>query len=362
MNPNGILKHVHSDKPLMVVVDTSVLIHKMHQASQVEHSDPTFASRIQAQLVWVMSGEWLGDYRDNMKQIVFVTDIKANMGYWRSEWLKDLDNVIDVPRKTKPLQKLTEDARRVMATPRMERTEEDDEVLAKAQDKLTIAYKAGRKLPEYAFTKMKKLTYKYLEEMGASVLGSPNMEADDMAASLVVTNREAGSPWDILLLTVDTDWLQLVDPSVTWMCMGGYLPVIRDTLEVVNTWSLRRLKTTLNHWTDIVTVKGDKGDASDNLPPSKGVLIPVIDLINPPVSYRYWLKAPDKVKALFTINEPRFTVESALAAQSYLRQVGTKPTVNYVPGEDPRYKVEEPTDDEYAAYYAKQELVTSNPF
>lgn len=336
----GILKHVSTEKPLMIVVDTSVMIHKMHQSFPMHHSDPAFNSAIQANLVWLMSGEWLGDYKDNLKSIVFVTDVKKDMGYWRTEWLRDINNVIDIPRKTKALQKLTEDTKRVLATPYMERTEEDDETLKKAQEKLTIHYKAGRKLPEYSFTKLKKLTYKYLDEMGANVLGSVGFEADDLAASLVVTNRDAGSPWDILLLTVDTDWLQLVDHSVTWLCMTGYSPPVRDTLEVVNTWAQKRLKTTLTHWHDIVAVKGDKGDASDNLPPSNGVLIPVIDLINPPVHYRYWLRAPEKLKALFVEQTPRFDQTAAHASVLYLRKVGSKPTINYVPGESPAEKAE----------------------
>ncbi len=359
----GILKHydLELEKPLMVVVDTSVLIHKMHQNFQMHHSDPTFASAIQANLVWLMSGEWLGDYSGRMKHIVFATDIKRDMGYWRSHWLKDLENVIDVPRKKKALQKLTEDVRAVMDKPRMMRTEEDDLVLAEGQEKLTISYKAGRKLPEYSFTKLKKLTYKLLEDMGASVLGSPGFEADDIIAALCVMNRQAGNPWHILDLTVDSDHMQLIDESFTWVCMSGYAPTVRDTLTICNSWAERRLGTTLETWHDIVAVKGQKGDASDNLPPSNGVLIPVIDLLNPPLHYKYWLKAPSKLMPFFVEQEPRFSTDHALVAQSYLRQVGTLPVVRYLPGESPRDK-QEPTEAEYQAYQAKQTLVNTNPF
>lgn len=343
------LHHVHADKPLMVLVDTSVLIHKLHQSAQLHHSDPNFASVISANIVWLMSGEWLGSYKGNLKQMVFCTDSKP---YWRTEWLQDLNNVIDIPRKTKALQKLTDDAKEILAKGSTRSwTGEEQTLMAKAQDKLGIHYKAGRKLPEYSFTKTKKIVFRLLEEMGANVLGSHGYEADDMIAALTVVNSEAGNQWDILDLTVDSDHMQLINDSFTWMCMTGYAPTIRDTMEVCNEWSLRRLKTELTTWHDIVRIKGDKGDASDNLPPSAGTLIPVIDLVNPPVTYRYWLRAPEKLKALFAVSESRFKDDAANGAVLYLRRLGSKPVVNYVPGQNPFELLETANELEYAGAF-----------
>lgn len=351
------LAHVSSDKPLMVIVDTSVFIHKIFQSSQLEHSDPNFRSMVSAQLVWLMSCEWLGGYRGNVGKVVFVQDLKDRDGhYWRHKWLLKLENVIDVPRKKKALQQLTEEAKTILNIEAKDRTAEQDEKLEEARGKLAIHYKAGRKFPEYGFTKLKRVVYELLEEMGAHTLGSVGYEADDCAASLVTQNKLDGEKWDILLLTVDTDWMQKISPCVTWVCMSGYEPVVRDTLEVCNTWAQRRLKVTLNTWADIVAVKGDKGDASDALPPSNGVLIPVIDLLEPPQTYKYWLRATDRLQCLLSdVEEPRFTQKAATAAGTYLKRLGCRPIIRYLPGEDPDIL-------EYSVDYENQTVTTTNPF
>jgi hypothetical protein len=117
--------------------------------------------------------------------------------------------------------------------------------------------------------------------------------------------------------------------------MSGFAPVIRDTIEVVNTWAEKRLKETLVFHRDIWDIKGQQGDASDNLPPSNGVLLPVIDLLNPPQEYRYWLKAPLKVARCFeTAAIPRSS-ESAMLARKHLKLNGLFPIVRYLPGEEP---------------------------
>lgn len=353
----GILKNLTADKPLMVVIDTSVFLHKIDQSLQVEHTDPNFKSAISAQLVWLLAGEWLGQYRGQLVKMVFALDIKdSNRRYWRNDWLLELENVIDVPRKKKVLQKLTEDALEILAIVPKDRTVEQDERLEEARGKLAIHYKAGRKLPAYRFTKLKKITYQLLEEMGAHTLGSVGYEADDCIASLKVVNEQRDNPWYILDLTVDADHLQLVTENFGWVCMSGYSPVVRDHLEVINEWCLRRLKVKLEHPTDIVAVKGDKGDASDALPPSNGVLIPVIDLLEPPFKYRYWLRAAEKLGGYFSsTEEPRFNQDAAAAAKRYLQQLGCRPIVRYLPGEDPDYQ-------EYTIDYENQTVNTSNPF
>lgn len=336
----GILKHVNarSGLPLMVVVDTSVFIHKLYQSCPLKHTDPNYKSYISAQLVWLISGEWLGEYQPMLKKMVFAIDVKRDMGYWRHRWLKDIRNVIDVPdkpRATKASKALRVAAKLALAKPYMERSDEDDAAIIEAEEKLTIGYKAGRKLPDYGFSKLKKLVYSILKDMGQTVLGDSNYEADDEIAALCVVNRENGSPWNILDLTVDCDHGQLVGLDFTFVCMSGYNPPVRDTLDIWNEWSLRRQKCEMTSWHDIVRVKGEKGDASDNLPPSAGVLIPVIDLINPPEEHKLWVRYRDKYEACFMTEPVMFTTAAAEASVTYLRKLGCCPVVSYLPGQSP---------------------------
>jgi hypothetical protein len=335
--------HIDPAKPLMVVVDTSVFLHKLDQSVQVAHTDPAFASIIKANLVWLMSGIWLGeDIQPLMQSMVFALDTKdSDLCYWRTHWLKDLRNTVDLPRKarskkgTQALADLASATKEILDIPLEQMTDSQLETHNDAQKTLTVAYKAGRAFPEGRFKKIRKLVYGYLSELNARRLESSSYEADDMAAALVATNTLNGDPWSILLLTVDTDWLGLVNPSVTWCCMSGFFPVIRDTLEVCNSWVEKRLKTPLNTWREIWDIKGEKGDASDNLPPSAGKLLPVIDLLQPPLEYRYWLRAQEKIGLLFQPEPPRFNSDKAKVALSHLVASGLSPVVRYLPGEDP---------------------------
>ena len=321
--------HIDPQKPLMIVVDTSVLLHKLHQSTPMEHNDPQFESVIKANLTWLASGAWLGhELRPLMRSMVFVKDIKT---YWRSEWLLNIYNTINLPRKNKTLTALADEVRELLALDY--KSESQLEKMDDAIDKLNVKYKAGRSLPEYKFTKTKKLVYRYLDQIGATQLGSSGYEADDMAAAIVATNTANGSPYNILLLTVDTDWLGLVNPSVTWVCMTGFTPTVRDSIEVVNSWAERKLKSTLTTWRDIWDIKGEKGDTADNLPRSAGQLLPVIDLLAPPVCYRFWQTHPALVQSMFTNGDPLFTLEQAKAAQNHLRMLGLQPVNKLLPGE-----------------------------
>lgn len=321
--------HIDPSKPLMVVIDTSVLVHKLHQSIPMEHDDPQFESIIKANVVWLMSGAWLGcELRPLLRSMVFVKDVKP---YWRSEWLSDISNTINLPRKTKAKQALAEQVRELLA--QGTKTEEELEKLDSGIDKLNVKYKAGRSLPAYKFTKTKKLVYRYLDLLEANQIGWSGFEADDMAAAIVQTNTDRGNPYNIILLTVDTDWLGLVNPSVTWVCMSGFTPTVRDSIDVVNSWAEKRLKSTLATWRDIWDIKGDKGDASDNLPASDRQLLPVIDLLKPPAPYKFWKTHANLVSTMFTNESPRFTLEEAKKAQSHLRMNGLQPVNKLLPNE-----------------------------
>lgn len=321
--------HIDSDKPLMLVVDTSVFLHRLDQTIDIGHKDPAFAGVLKANLTWLMSAAFLGHkLREQVKSVVFCKDAKP---YWRAEWLSDLNNIIGVPQRAKADKARVERARELMVLGPNRDPEEDFELMLLA-DKLTIKYKGGRKLATSRFKKIKKLIYKWLDALGAKQLEAEGYEADDMAAALVQHNADKGNPWSILLLTVDTDWLGLINPNVTWACMAGFAPVVRDRLETVNIWAEARLKTKLTHWRDIWTIKGEQGDKSDNLPPSAGLLLPVIDLLNPPDHHKYWLKASKEIGSMFQPEILRFSLAQAKEAKTHLIRCGLAPANRLLPG------------------------------
>ncbi len=323
----------------MIVVDTSVFLHKLDQSIEFEHDAPEFQSAIKANLAWLMSGQWLGEeLKPLMGNMVFVQDTKP---YWRAEYLKDLRNVVDIPKptrarsesgKARALKESQEKAAIVKAAmAEKEPTDADLEILETARREYGIDYKAGRKFPEYRFKKIRKLVSSFLKELGAATLEAYSYEADDLAASLVKTNSRAGNPWNILLLTVDSDWLGMLNENVTWVCMTGYAPTVRDTIDSINGWALKRLGATLGTWRDIWDIKSHQGDDSDNLPPSAGHLLPVIDLLNPPLEHMYWLREPEKLVSLFRLHSARFSDKDAQDAEYFLKLAGTKPVVKYLP-------------------------------
>jgi hypothetical protein len=317
----------------MIVVDTSVFLHKIHQSYNLDQHDPQLESVVKANLVWLMSGSWLGhELRPLFKQMVFAKDSKP---YWRSEWLADVRNTVNLPRnhKTKAKKALAARVRSILTKGGAE-NEEELEFLKEATPKLNVAYKAGRAFPDKVFSKIKRIVYTCLDDVNAQQLYKLGYEADDMAAALVATNTANGSPWSILLLTVDTDWLGLVNPTVTWVCMSGFAPTVRDSLEVCNSWVEPRLKTTVTTWREIWDIKGEKGDKCDNLPPSEGQLLPVIDLLDPPDCYKFWETEASLVKAKFTENSPRFDLEQAKAARKHLKLNGFMPVVRMLPDQD----------------------------
>lgn len=90
---------------------------------------------------------------------------------------------------------------------------------------------------------------------------------------LAIASRE------IALCTLDTDWLQLVSPDVTWYNTSHQQPRVRGEAEVL-AYVSKQLKTSIDKPKQIVDVKAKRGDSSDNLPP--GSPREVIDLLNPP--------------------------------------------------------------------------------
>jgi hypothetical protein len=150
-------------------------------------------------------------------------------------------------------------------------------------------YKAGRKpKPEGVNTCMEE-SFKVAKILQVPTLKEPTFEADDLASSLVTMFLLSSfylTPLKVFdhiyLVTVDSDWIQLVTPRVTWVNTGPWEPLLR-TPETSLTWIKKSLKVDVAHPQDIVPIKSIKGDKSDNLPP--GTPPYLIDLFNPPLKH-----------------------------------------------------------------------------
>jgi 5'-3' exonuclease len=116
-------------------------------------------------------------------------------------------------------------------------------------------------------------------------------EADDVIATAVKLFPER----KIIIVTVDTDLMQLVNNNVVWCSAGGHYPVVRDvenSLVWLNAYldkepSFVRSKLNPNLTPQsIIDLKVLRGDSSDSLPP--GTPREIIDLFNPPQQFKLW--------------------------------------------------------------------------
>jgi DNA polymerase-1 len=78
---------------------------------------------------------------------------------------------------------------------------------------LFAEYKEGRQPTPESFKPQIPLVKQFLELIGCPVLEQDGVEADDLLATITEKSRLAG--WDVVLLTADKDFLQLLKPGVT---------------------------------------------------------------------------------------------------------------------------------------------------
>jgi len=314
-----------------VVIDTSVLMHNLHhKLSILDHTNPHWVGLVKAQLQYVASGCWLGDLKPDKFQIVFVLDSKP---YWRVEYLTRPEVSSAIPRKKKAdekkrqrLMELLESINElgmdgdIQAAQGIEASEEF-QGLSQA---LAIHYKAGRKLPEYSFRKIKKISYGVIREAGWNIIGVPRYEADDLAACFRVVNDRLDQPNRLLLVTIDSDWMGLINDHTAWYCMTGWFPRVRSDFPSANTWAEKRLGSALDDYTDLWSLKVQQGDKSDNLPP--GTPREVIDLLNPPEEHKLW-KQPIAEAVKDILEYPRRRPVNPKDALIYMGQLGVSPVI-----------------------------------
>lgn len=170
-------------------------------------------------------------------------------------------------------------------------TDDSGEVIPYWRKVLDPGYKGGRDPKPAGWLTVNQIGLDYVRAPNSPYhyICRQGYEADDFAGALVQLKRQAQSlPSDdpevtlvanreIWLNTVDSDWLQLVGDGVTWFNTGPWEPRIRGPQETLE-WASRRLKATISSPVQIVDVKMQQGDRSDNLPPGSPRYM--IDLIN----------------------------------------------------------------------------------
>lgn len=146
-------------------------------------------------------------------------------------------------------------------------------------------YKENRKPKPEVINTLASIGLQYANSIKSHVhyVSHPGLEADDIAGALVSIKRlmDKLNPEferDIYLYTVDSDWLQLVGDGVYWCNTGPWEPRLRSVDEAIE-WTKRRLKVEISSPREIVQVKSQQGDKSDNLPPGSDE--DLIDLLNP---------------------------------------------------------------------------------
>lgn len=255
-------------KPL-IIYDTSVIAHRLIDlssdvAGKINNrlTNNQRDERLRAGVNLYNSMFWIENYSSEDFEIIWVGDDKTEP-YWRIKEVKEwLDSLAD-----------------------------DDPSLVRWKDSRK-GYKGNRFHEPYRHWVMNRIN-KF-----SNAVCIPGYEADDVAAAIVKSEPDR----EIILGTIDSDWIQMVDEKVTWVCMHGYYPQVRDVeggkiwlKNKLNKESLKAKMKLLNAGIDlfdpdlrsIVKWKSIMGDKSDNLPP--GTPSKFIDLFNPPEERRLWM-------------------------------------------------------------------------
>jgi len=124
--------------------------------------------------------------------------------------------------------------------------------------------------------------------LGLPTLCKEGLEADDWAGLLCHYKTINKVPGVLRLLTVDTDWLQLVsdEDGIEWENFGRHTPGLRRNQEVIE-WAFRIHKVWIPHPSYVGNLKRVMGDKSDNIPPNHPE--PLTELKGPE-----WLGALDR--------------------------------------------------------------------
>lgn len=110
------------------------------------------------------------------------------------------------------------------------------------------------------FKEQRGILQRLLPRLGIVQMSVDGFEADDLAHSLVEANQDS----DIVLLTGDRDWLQMLRPGVVWMEHR------MDRRRLVGSAQFEQ-ETGVKTRTQFLEVKALAGDSSDNIPGVGGI-------------------------------------------------------------------------------------------
>lgn len=162
-------------------------------------------------------------------------------------------------------------------------------------------YKRGRSTSYQDLLSLTKAALKLAFESVGSTLGIEGYEADDIAAYLTQTLSIVKPEQRLVLLTVDSDWLGLVeDGRVVWLGIGNTKQAYCSTLGHLHTKMLAK-EGTYKDFESIWTTKAKEGDRSDNLP------------ANSPIEVIHLKQQPDEYNLVKQIGTPTAAQVLALA-------------------------------------------------
>jgi hypothetical protein len=160
-------------------------------------------------------------------------------------------------------------------------------------------YKTGRSPKSALLMQVRDLLLNGWIDQGLPVLSQDGFEADDWAGALVKYTKPGEK---IALVSVDSDWAQLVSDRVMWLDV--FPPSRRkelhqkksvlgpvEVLERFNNQAAFQRSRLLDSPFDLVDYKHEFGDRSDRIPPGRLVPIGIIDLLNP-------TREPDQVQQI----------------------------------------------------------------
>lgn len=279
-----------------------------------EFQEHCFTLAIKAQLGYLVSLAWLPvEMQPSLISVVFLGDSKysAERGYWRSEYVKRPEIAVQFPVVKKRNETADEFEAKQQAYDKVfgavaDNTNEytDDDVAL-----LAPVYKGTRKPRTEDLKRIVSSVYDAVQNSAYPLLKTSGYEADDQAALMCRLNEKAGFYHDVLLLTVDSDWLGLVSDTVSWYCMHGYKPRLRSNVAQINDWLVNVKKSSpIEKPSDIWAEKVKKGDSADNLP--KGTPIELFDLYNPPNEFKLWEQLNPTANAIEALASPLKKVQT----------------------------------------------------
>ena len=123
--------------------------------------------------------------------------------------------------------------------------------------------------------------HEYLAESNISLIKSEGYECDDIAGGFARLKQESNRA--LFLVTVDSDWLQLVDnsKSILFANVLYHTPRLRSEAEAL-AWAFGKGMSTISHVSEIAKYKQMYGDCADNIAPGEAPL-GIISLLEPTI-------------------------------------------------------------------------------